>query len=149
MKIFFNTAILLLMTLLTACNSAAEEKQPRVIAPSVEKLSCVEQILLMDDSLGTVRNHACEKISLSESIDNYVQGFESLDYEACPQFFRHAFGQHLDAWKDMMPITNKHPELRGEMHELFDQLKESADSAVFNRKLKKIQDTWTLVEQTK
>jgi hypothetical protein len=143
------TAILLFVLVLAACSSEAGKKQPKLMDPAMVGLTCVERILLMDDSLGTVRNHACENISLSETINNYVSGMESLDYDGCSQLFSQAYKQHMDAWKAMIPVTNKHPEIRGEMHDLFDQLAASPDSAVFSRNLKRIQDSWALVEQLK
>ncbi|MDX1684205.1 MAG: hypothetical protein R3275_03155, partial [Saprospiraceae bacterium] len=42
--------------------------------------SCMNYILEQDEILGEKRNHACEKISLSQTIEEYVQALESLNY---------------------------------------------------------------------
>lgn len=47
----------------------------------------------------------------------------------------------------MLEITNKYPELRGEMHNLFDQLEKGNDAAEFKRYLKQIWDTWAEIEK--
>lgn len=38
----------------------------------VSPWECIETVIAIDDSLGTVRNHACEEQSLSTTIDYYV-----------------------------------------------------------------------------
>ena len=110
---------------------------------------CVDAIMKKDDSLGTVRNHACEKISLSKTIASYTSSLNNLDFSSCPKSFTKAFELHIDAWNDMVTITNNHDSLRGEMHELFDKIEVSTDSVLFKQKLKTIWDTWEEIEKSK
>lgn len=145
MKNLFSAIFLCLATLLTSCNSDVNNKSKE--ADTTNTPSCIELTIKMDDSLGTVRNHACETISLSETIDQYVKELRSLDYEGCPEGFTNAFEKHMDAWTKMTTLTDNYPEIRGEMHQLFDELKASEDSVEFNQKLQAIWDTWGEVEK--
>ena len=108
---------------------------------------CIERVIALDDSLGTLRNHACEKISLSATIEQYVAGMRAMNFERCPGDFTKAFNQHIEAWSNMQVVTDRHPDLRGEMHDLFDQLEAGADSAQFKPRLKAIWDTWGEIEK--
>lgn len=110
-------------------------------------LSCVDVILKKDSELGEIRNHACEKISLSKTIDEYVSSLEKLDYSTCPESFTNAFKNHRSAWIDTKQITNRYPELRGEMHDLFDEINKTSDSTEFKKLVKGIWDTWAEVEK--
>ncbi|KAA3625396.1 MAG: hypothetical protein DWQ02_21840 [Bacteroidetes bacterium] len=136
---------LALALFLASCDSNVN-KEPKN-TETVNSSSCIELTLKMDDSLGTVRNHACETISLSATIDQYVKELQSLDYKGCPDSFINSFDNHLDAWTKMIPLTDKYPGLRGEMHVLFDEIKAGTDSVEFNQKLKAIWDTWAEVEK--
>ena len=86
--------------------------------------NCIKNIIAEDESLGKTRNHNCEKISLSETIRIYANGLEALDFAECPEKFSTAFQSHIKAWKEMIIITDKYPNLRGEMHDLFDEIEE-------------------------
>ena len=97
----------------------------------VDEKNCIEKVILLDDSLGSVRNHVCEKISLTETIEQYISGIDIYDYTNCSESFRTAFKKHIFAWTEMKYITDKHPELRGEMHELFKILEASNESVAF------------------
>ncbi|MFD0962705.1 hypothetical protein [Pseudofulvibacter geojedonensis] len=109
--------------------------------------NCIEVILKKDSELGSIRNHACEKISLSTTIDNYVTSLQALDYTNCSPEFSQAFTNHQKAWLASKQITNKHPELRGEMHDLFDTINKTSDSTEFKKLVKDIWDTWADVEK--
>lgn len=116
-------------------------------SPAEEK-DCIDRVIQIDDSLGKLRNHACEKISLSETIDNYTKGLESINYKNCPGSFISAFEDHKEAWLNIKSVTNNYPELRGEMHDLFRQLETGKDSLAFKQFQKAIWDTWTEIEKT-
>ena len=109
--------------------------------------ACIIRIIAMDDSLGSVRNRAPETISLSETIKQYVEALEKLDFQHCPTPFAKAFEKHRQAWLDMLLVTNNHPEIRGEMHELFSLIEEGPDSSRFVPLLKEIWDSWGEIEQ--
>ena len=90
-----------------------------------------------------------KKISLSETIDNYVLQLKQLDFEPCPDSFKLAFMNHLEAWDKMTEVTDQYKELRGEMHVLFDSIAAGSDSMHFKPRLKAIWDTWGDVEKWK
>lgn len=115
-------------------------------APSVEKV-CINKVIEVDAILGAARNHACEKISLSQTIKEYSKGIDNIDFAQCPKKFTTAFKKHQTAWLNMLMITDKYPDLRGEMHDLFKQLEETQDAERFKILLKDIWDTWAEVEQ--
>ena len=139
MSLSFRFSLLLVfMALITSCRLNGTK-------PTAD-IKCEERILAEDSKLGKIRNYACERQSLSLTIHEYVQGLEALDFEACPAAFVTAFARHRRAWEAMIPVTDKHSELRGEMHDLFDQIALSADSTEYKTKLKAIWDTWAEVE---
>lgn len=109
---------------------------------------CISAVIQSDDSVGKIRNHACETVSLSLAIRNYLAALDGLDIAACPEDFTAAFTKHKQAWLNMLAITDKYPNFRGEMHILFDQLKNSNDAAAFNERLDKIWETWAQVEKS-
>ena len=110
---------------------------------------CVAYVLAQDDSLGAIRNHACETISLAETIRNYTDGLEHINYNGCPAEFKEAFKAHWEAWRQMIPLVEKYPNLRGEMHDLFDVLEEGEHADEFKPLLQAIWDTWGEVEKAK
>lgn len=132
-----------LLVLLVACNSKRGEKDITVHTSSKE---CVEYVIANDDSLGGIRNHACEKISLSETIDDYVYSLDNLSFSNCPSAFTVAFEEHKNAWINITEVTDKYPDLRGEMHDVFDIIAIGPDSSEFNFYLAEIWATWEQVE---
>ncbi|RAJ13445.1 hypothetical protein [Olleya aquimaris] len=110
---------------------------------------CINTILIQDDSLGQIRNNASKINSLSNSILSYTDALNALDFSNCPQPFSSAFKKHIRAWNNIMLVTTKHPTLRGEMHDLFDDLETSKDSTEFKKYLNKIWSTWDEIEKAK
>ncbi len=131
--------------LITSCHSSKN----KTVSASAQTSQCVDRVMAIDDSLGTVRNHACESISLSQTIKDYVNEMGKINYRHCPKEFSSAFKQHREAWKDMIVITDHYPDLRGEMHDLFDIIKEGNHKEEFELRLKRIWDTWEVVEKAK
>lgn len=111
-----------------------------------QAINCMERVLKLDDSLGSIRNHSSEKVSLSKTIADYTYALDNLNYEYCPEDFKSAFKKHAKAWQDMIMVTNQYPDLRGEIHDLFNQIEVSSDSLLFKNKLKQIWDTWSIIE---
>ncbi len=120
-----------------SCNHKKEVKNSK---------KCIEYVMHIDDSLGTLRNHNSEKLTLSKTIDLYTNSLEDLSFSNCPPTFSSAFKSHITAWKNMKEVTDKYPSLRGEMHDLFDQIKTSNDSLLFEKRLTAIFSTWEEVE---
>lgn len=114
--------------------------------PENQDIACMEAIIEDDSQLGEIRNHACKEQSLSETIRDYTENLELLDFSDCPEDFKKAFKNHITAWKNMKLITDSHPDLRGEMHDLFDQIKVSTDSTIFKARLATIWSTWSEIE---
>jgi len=111
--------------------------------------ACVERVLAMDDTLGRQRNHACEQVSLSRAINDYVNGLREADFTDCPDNFKQAFDSHIRAWINIIQVTDKYPAVRGEMHDLFNQIAQSKGSTEFNAYLAEIWNTWDAVEKLK
>lgn len=115
-------------------------------AQSDEEIDCIQGILAQDAALGEIRNHACDSLPLKDVILDYARALESLDYENCPKEFVYVFMSHIKAWKDIMPVVDHYPNLRGEMHELFSLLSDSNHKDLFNQRLNAIWRTWEEVE---
>lgn len=130
-----------------ACNNTGMAQQPA--SPPQTNISpkdCIQKIIAADDSLGKVRNHACETISLAETIRNYADALQRLDFSTCPAAFTAAFKKHRQAWLDMIPLMEKYPDLRGEMHVLFEGLEKGEDADTFKPLLKAVWDTWSEID---
>ena len=108
---------------------------------------CIASVIARDDELGTVRNHACEQISLAETIQNYVDKMGKVDFNDCPTAFKIAFEKHRQAWMEMIPLAKKYPDVRGEMHDIFNKIEKGDDKKEFKPLLKNIWDTWAEVEK--
>lgn len=106
----------------------------------------MKKAIALDDSLGRVRNHACERLPLGATIRAYVAGMETINFTDCPPDFSDGFRQHIAAWNALLPFADQHPALRGEMHALFKQLESGPDGAAFKAAVQKVWDTWALVE---
>ena len=109
-------------------------------------LSCMERVLAVDDSFGTVRNQACARIPLAQAIKGYTQALGSQEMTDCPETFREAFRRHIAAWTDLIQVAERYPDIRGEMHDVFHELEASPDSAIFQAGLDAVWSTWEEVE---
>jgi hypothetical protein len=107
----------------------------------------ISAIIAQDDSLGVVRNHACETIPLAQTIRDYTEALAGLDYSDCPENFTSAFASHRQAWEQLIPFAEQYPDLRGEMHDLFDQLEKGPDAERFKPLVERIWETWREVEK--
>lgn len=141
---FFTWILLPLPAVLLA--TCGPTSQPNAATPTAEA-SCMRQILAADDSLGSIRNQTCETRPLASTIQQYTAGMAALDFSDCPPAFTEAFRAHQAAWAAMVPVVERYPDWRGEMHALFDSLAHSADSAVFHIRLAAIWETWGQVEE--
>lgn len=145
--LFQLTILVFLITLACQRKSGSISSDPQNVEQAFQE--CIQNILTKDDSLGAIRNHACEQISLSETINQYISSLRELNYNACPKEFTNAFYQHQEAWLRMVPLVDQYPDLRGEMHDLFDTIEDGKDGETFKPLLKDIWDTWGLVEDAK
>lgn len=142
------TIIILCSNFFHSCNNGeANQKTTVLLSPQeVAAKACVQRIIAYDEELGTIRNHACEKQSLSKTINEYVAALEAANFENCPSAFQSAFEQHIGAWKAMVTITDKYPDLRGEMHDLLEEIEETTDGKEMKALTKAVFDTWRVVE---
>ena len=134
-----------LIIFLIACNNSST-KLSKHEQTEADSKACIERVLQADNKLGTIRNHACEKIPLSETIRDYTKGMKALSYKGCKEVFTTAFDRHREAWDAMIPVTDHFPDLRGEMHDLFNIIEKSERADEFKPRLKAIWDTWAEVE---
>ena len=141
----FLPALFISCLLAMACNKS-NIKPPTQEEAALLNKKCIEMVIANDEILGKERNHACEKISLSKTVKAYSKGLKKLDYGNCSEEFTQAFERHRQAWLGVLPITDKYPELRGEMHDLFAQIEKGKDGEEFKNLVKAIWDTWGEVE---
>jgi len=147
MMLRFLTLILSFL-LLFGCKEPKEKENSSDLATEIERTNCINLVFEKDSILGAIRNHASEKISLSETINNYTNDLKSLDFNNCPEEFKSSFQNHIEAWLDIRKVTDKYPSLRGELHAIFADLEKSSDSTEFNILVKQIWATWEKVEES-
>lgn len=116
---------------------------------SSTQVVAMKRVFEADRVLAKVRDHFSETGSLDKAVSIYVMGLDNLDFNECPKSFHEAFVKHRDAWQKSVPFLSQHSELRGEMHELFDKIREMDEevSSKLNGHFKSIMDTWTDVEK--
>ena len=146
MKYLLNFILILLVI---SCNNAEKKDNETKLesVTDIKKAECMESILKRDSELGKIRNHSSIQISLSETIHNYTNSIKSLDYSNCPDKFTIAFHEHIKAWLDVKKVSDKYPELRGELHVIFSELEKKKDSIEFKLLQARISDTWKIVEE--
>ena len=133
--------------IISACKDSNSRQLPSSPAQAnTSTQDCMKRVIALDDSLGKLRNHACEKISLAETIRNYADGLQKIDFSNCPADFTAAFEKHRQAWLQLIPAVEKYPDLRGEMHDLFDGLEHGKDADAFKPLVKTVWDTWEEIE---
>jgi hypothetical protein len=133
--------------LFLGCSNSKRDKQSLALANQTNsKQTCIHRIIILDDSLGRVRNRICKTTSLSSAIRQYINAVDKFDLKNCPKDFIEAYKNHIQAWSDILTVTDQYPDLRGEMHDLFDELETGIYSDSFKTLLKLIWDTWKKVE---
>nr|WP_321235306.1 hypothetical protein [uncultured Psychroserpens sp.] len=140
-------SLILLFTVL-GCKDTKVKQNNTDATLEIKRTNCVEQIFAKDSVLGSIRNHASEKIPLSKALNNYTKALKSLDYTNCPETFTSAFHEHIEAWEKVAKISNQHPSLRGELHDIFAELEKGKDSTEFKSLVKQVWDTWGKVEES-
>ena len=144
MKASFIFVLCIVLGLVTSCKDSKEKTVTELVSESPS--ACMERVLKEDEAHGTERNHASETISLGKTITNYTQRLRGMDFGNCPEAFELAFYTHSQAWDSLVPIANRYPDLRGELHSIFDTLEQSQDSTEFKRLLALVWSTWENVE---
>lgn len=147
---FTSTPLLISICLLLIACGGSKPKSIYLIQSKLKSdgKNCFQQAFAVDEHLGKIRNHACEKASLSKAIKDYASGLKEIDYTDCGESFAMAFEKHRQAWLAALPVTDKYPDLRGEMHNLFSQLEAGEDGESFKLIVKSIWSTWNDIEQS-
>lgn len=141
--------ILLLFSLLfIGCKGSVIKEKSAASNKQTKQMNCVERILEKDSIYGATRNHDTENGTTSEAINNYAENLKSLDFSDCPAAFKLAFDEHIEAWLDFRNVSDKHPTLRGELHDIFAIIEKSEDSTEYKSRLNLIWDTWKTVEES-
>ena len=139
---------LIFIFLVLACDNVRKNSgETKLGSVEIKTAKCIESILQKDSELGKIRNHSSELLSLSETIDDYTNNIKSLDFKNCPDKFSIAFHEHIQAWLDLKNVSDKYPELRGELHVIFTELGKKKDSLEFKLLEARIFDTWKIVEK--
>lgn len=108
----------------------------------------IQNVLMMDSVLSAQRNLASRTKPLHVAIENYLSGLSKIDFSECPSSFAESFALHRAAWQKSIPFFKKHDGLRGEMHELLDEIREQGDVPKLElaKYFGQIMSTWSLVE---
>jgi hypothetical protein len=134
--------IVFFIGLLFSCSATKEQG-----FATKRELRCIDRVIEADSNIGRIRNKQCETLTLSQTIFNYTQAMQEVSTQNCPDGFAKAYESHRQAWLSMIPVTDKYPTMRGEMHVLFRQLEQSEDAVVFKKRLAEIWATWAEVEK--
>lgn len=144
--------LLLGTAFLISCQNAGKSSGSthKVQEEKTRYAGAIQAILKQDGELGAIRNHACEDTSLSFTVRQYIDGLDALDFNGCPTDFTTAFRKHRDAWQASIPFFKPFDDLRGEMHDLFEQIKQSGveQKKELDQLMKPVADTWVAVENT-
>lgn len=115
---------------------------------SGDYMTAIHDVLSIDSELGIVRNEATRTRSLATAIGDYVASIDTVDFSGCPADFTEAFRAHRNAWEESIRFFERFPDLRGEMHELFEEIR--SQSIELRDDLERtevpIWDTWSEVE---
>ncbi|NND44119.1 MAG: hypothetical protein HKN58_02260 [Xanthomonadales bacterium] len=91
--------------------------------------AAIESVLEQDSRLGAERNEATRHMPIARVIEQYVAGLDALDLASCPEDFMLAMRRHRDAWQASVKFFEAYPELRGEMHEVFERIRAQGAAA--------------------
>jgi hypothetical protein len=127
----------------THAADATDEAQAYVF-----KSSNTQRILQIDAVLAKQRDLLSQEMSLAQAVKAYLVGLEAIDFSGCSQAFTAAFQRHRDAWEAAIPFLEQHASLRGEMHQLFEQIGQvdEANHEELARHTQAIMGSWAEVE---
>ena len=87
------------------------------------RLSAVEQVLIVHSDLAKQRDLGSKNASLESAISQYTNRSSEFDLKDCPKDFRTAIQNHIQVWKDSQSYFSQYSDLRGELHDLFAEIK--------------------------
>jgi len=118
--------------------------------PDFDYAPGIRRVLQADETAAEQRNDGTETRPVHEVVREYVLAMDGFEYGGTPGDFSEAMREHRDAWARLIPRVIRQPDLRGEMHEVLDEL--TAEGAalreVYQRIIDDIWTTWSEVERT-
>jgi hypothetical protein len=96
---------------------------------AADPVGAIRAVLAQDEALGADRNHAPESQPISQAIRDYVAGLQGIDFGGCPEEFTRAFRRHIAAWQRSIPFFAQFDHLRGEMHDIFESIRQQEGEA--------------------
>ncbi len=106
------------------------------------------QVMEIDRVLAAQRDEMPESLPVADAVASYVSGLAAINFDECPDDFTDAYRRHRQAWEESIPFLKEHPQLRGEMHGLFDEIRQmdKSISEQLDRHLQAIGESWSDVE---
>ena len=140
----WSLAVGLTLLLLEGCRTGPPEPAP----DNTGTADSIARVLEADTRLGTIRNHAGETAPLHVGLEAYAQSLAELDFQGCPAEFIDAFSEHREAWLASVPFFERHSDLRGELHDVFELIRAygGEDQAALEEHEQAIWSTWRKVE---
>ena len=134
-----NLPIAALSLLLALCACATPPAEERA----------VDRVLAEDARFGRARDEAPRLVPIAQAVEGYVAGLASVKLTDCPDDFAVAFTDHSQAWALMVPFLRRYPDLRGELHDVFEWLEseDNSEAEEFKKLLQAVWDTWKKVEE--
>jgi hypothetical protein len=146
--------LLCLCACAVACGAPNDPAPPDIAEPvpgETERrgyADAIDRVLERDRVIGAERNRAPEQAPLADAVRRYVAGIDAIDFGGCPPEFTEAFRRHRDAWEASIVFFERFDGLRGEMHDVFDEIRRGDDDvrAELHRIEDRIWQTWDEVE---
>ena len=111
--------------------------------------SLIGRIFEMDSVLAKQRDNLPRTQPLGVAVESYVLGLQALDLSDCPGQFSEPFQRHCQAWKNSIEFFAQHDKLRGEMHDVIEEIRklDPATVAELDAHMAPIMQTWQEVEK--
>lgn len=112
--------------------------------------AAIRAVIEQDSRLGKLRNHFSEDAPVARAVEEYVAGLDALDLEHCPPDFVRALHRHRDAWHGSIAFFEEFPNLRGEIHDVFEMIRarDHSSRARLEAVEAEILSTWVAVQNS-
>jgi hypothetical protein len=142
----FHSILLVTMFLLSVAGNGQKGKI-RVDLYDITQGQCIDSVIKQDSLLRHKRNLRCKEVAPSQAIREYAAGIDQINFTQCPALFATAFQQYKKAWLGMARVTDQYSKLRGELHEVLQEVANSKNAVEFRQQLQVLIDTWAEVEK--
>jgi len=133
------------------CHRSQSNSQAAAAIPTNDADSglAITRILEIDSVLAKQRDNLPKSHPITVAVESYVLGLKELDFTDCPAEFSEPFHRHRDAWSDSVEFFAQHGQLRGEMHEAINKIRQIGPevAAELDSKLLPVMKTWQEVEK--